>query len=200
MTHLGVNYFISDILERSQIITINGKELRTLEKNDRCLVLMCFIYKDQVYAHDYNPYNACALLLLLMKHDDYDGMVERIQKYNIIEPVKYCLQLCKYLHYKLFGKVFVCEWEKSIAFDFPVDGTDSIDQFRSHTTYTNDIIGHFKVPLENRYFMTAEELGPFVYKEMIHKYGLSPQELFDQRVVQVVNKVGLKHPPTQRLV
>lgn len=198
MTHLGINYYIPEILERREFVTINNKNLHTVDEDDRCLLLMCFIYKDQVYAHNYNPYNVCSLLLLLMKRVNCESMIERIVKYNIIEPVKYCINLCSYLHFKLFGKEFECDLKKH--FDFPVDGSDSIDQFRSHTTYMNEIIGYFDFPLENRYFMTEEELAPYVYKKMLDKYGMSPQALFEERVVKTVEKCNLKHPPTQKLI
>ena len=54
--------------------------------------------------------------------------------------------------------------------------------------------------MENRYFMSTQELETYVYKESENKYKMSPQELFDQKVVKFVEHFGLKHPPTQRLV
>lgn len=198
MTQLGINYFIPEILERGETIEINGKELRTVDSIDVCILLMCFIYKDQIYAHDYNPHNISSLLQRLMMANDYSEMIDRIKRYNLIEVAKYCVQLCTYLYKELFGKEFKCELDE--CSDFPVATDDYINQFRSHAIYCNDIIGYFDIPLENRYFMSTQELETYVYKESENKYKMSPQELFDQKVVKFVEHFGLKHPPTQRLV
>ena len=90
--------------------------------------------------------------------------------------------------------------ELDSCFDFPAETYEYINQFRSHAIYTNEVIGYFNMPLENRYFMSPQDLESYVYEKMICKYKLSPQELFEQRVVKFVEHFGLKHPPTQRLL
>ena len=124
---------------------------------------------------------------------NYDKWKEiRVQMDTIVENAPVDTSL------KLFGKEFKCELDE--CSDFPVATDDYINQFRSHAIYCNDIIGYFDIPLENRYFMSTQELETYVYKESENKYKMSPQELFDQKVVKFVEHFGLKHPPTQRLV
>ena len=196
MTHIGINYFVPEILSHCVHFDLDGNQIKTPHPVDHLLMMMVHLYRDQVYGCTYKVFTLVELLYYVRNISiDHADFKDKAKRYNCIDVVKYCVSLLKKVNAHLFGDR-LDQLDQLDGNIFPIDDSCNLDQFRSHVLWTNMILGYFSMPIEDRYFMPEGELLRIAYGMIEEKKQDSMEYLFQNNVLKILDNYQINIPPT----